>query len=226
MRLILGVEKWGLIICIRTCKPSLGRILGYNASTSKVSKRQFRGVWRVSMVLISEWEFFRYCFCSSCMQRMVLAILGGVFDFWLLWFFFNSFFFSFWCYRYHANRMLSFYAPGGKNERHDFSLIFLSLRLRGLISFVSLFVMDIYLGWCGEVRGISFSADGRFVTVIYRVTIKGSDGEVCYNNKFFDFFYPFLSVIMCVWLCIISFLLSTLTPYMVFFIFLHYCMYN
>ena len=94
--------------------------------------------------------------------------------------------------------MLSFYAPGEKNERHDFSLFFLSLRLRGLISIVSLFVMDIYLGWCGEVRGISFSADGRFVTVIYRVTIKGSDGEVCYNNKFFDFFYPFLSVIMCV----------------------------
>ena len=52
--------------------------------------------------------------------------------------------------------------------------------------------MDIYIGWCGEVRGISFSADGRFVTVIYRVTIKGSDGEVCYNNKFLYFFLPFL----------------------------------
>eukprot|EP00250_Pteridium_aquilinum_P004981 c15152_g1_i1 orf=386-1003(-) len=33
-------------------------------------------------------------------------------------------------------------------------------------------------GWCGEVRNIVFSADGKFVTVIYRVTIRGSDGEV------------------------------------------------
>lgn len=32
-------------------------------------------------------------------------------------------------------------------------------------------------GWCGEVRNITFSADGRFVTVIYRVTLRGSDGE-------------------------------------------------
>eukprot|EP00250_Pteridium_aquilinum_P000932 c11115_g1_i1 orf=81-845(+) len=32
-------------------------------------------------------------------------------------------------------------------------------------------------GWCGEVRDITFSADGKFVTVIYRVTIRGSDGQ-------------------------------------------------
>ncbi|XP_021746109.1 DNA repair RAD52-like protein 2, chloroplastic [Chenopodium quinoa] len=43
---------------------------------------------------------------------------------------------------YHANRMLSFYAPG----------------------------------WCGEVRDAIFSDDGS-VTVVYRVTIRGSDGE-------------------------------------------------
>ncbi|XP_020587858.1 DNA repair RAD52-like protein 2, chloroplastic [Phalaenopsis equestris] len=43
---------------------------------------------------------------------------------------------------YHANRMLSFYAPG----------------------------------WCGEVRDVIFSDNGR-VTVVYRVTIRGSDGE-------------------------------------------------
>ncbi|XP_074573345.1 DNA repair RAD52-like protein 2, chloroplastic [Curcuma longa] len=42
---------------------------------------------------------------------------------------------------YHANRMLSFYAPG----------------------------------WCGEVRDIIFS-DGN-VTVVYRITIRGLDGE-------------------------------------------------
>ncbi|CAO2829644.1 unnamed protein product [Amaranthus hypochondriacus] len=43
---------------------------------------------------------------------------------------------------YHANRMLSFYAPG----------------------------------WCGEVRDVIFADDGS-VTVVYRVTIRGSDGE-------------------------------------------------
>ncbi|KAH0460799.1 hypothetical protein IEQ34_008374 [Dendrobium chrysotoxum] len=43
---------------------------------------------------------------------------------------------------YHANRMLSFYAPG----------------------------------WCGEVRDVIFSGNGS-VTVVYRVTIRGSDGE-------------------------------------------------
>ncbi|KAJ6834707.1 DNA repair RAD52-like protein 2, chloroplastic [Iris pallida] len=43
---------------------------------------------------------------------------------------------------YHANRMLSFYAPG----------------------------------WCGEIRDVIFGDNGS-VTVIYRVTIRGSDGE-------------------------------------------------
>ncbi|XP_068645368.1 DNA repair RAD52-like protein 2, chloroplastic [Aristolochia californica] len=43
---------------------------------------------------------------------------------------------------YHANRMLSFYAPG----------------------------------WCGEIRNVIFSNDGT-VTVVYRVTVRGSDGE-------------------------------------------------
>ncbi|KAF3430873.1 hypothetical protein FNV43_RR25603 [Rhamnella rubrinervis] len=44
---------------------------------------------------------------------------------------------------YHANRMLSFYAPG----------------------------------WCGEIRDVIFSDNGS-VTVVYRVTIRGSDGEL------------------------------------------------
>eukprot|EP00249_Psilotum_nudum_P012518 c23828_g1_i1 orf=192-779(-) len=44
---------------------------------------------------------------------------------------------------YHANRMLSFYAPG----------------------------------WCGEVRNILYSIDGKRVTVVYRVIVRGSDGE-------------------------------------------------
>ncbi|KAK6923619.1 hypothetical protein RJ641_009819 [Dillenia turbinata] len=45
---------------------------------------------------------------------------------------------------YHANRMLSFYAPG----------------------------------WCGEIRDVIFSDNGNAsITVVYRVTIRGSDGE-------------------------------------------------
>ncbi|KAJ3681301.1 hypothetical protein LUZ60_015790 [Juncus effusus] len=43
---------------------------------------------------------------------------------------------------YHANRMLSFYAPG----------------------------------WCGEVRDVIYSETG-LVTVVYRIIIRGSDGE-------------------------------------------------
>ncbi|XBI82660.1 hypothetical protein VPH35_091285 [Triticum aestivum] len=43
---------------------------------------------------------------------------------------------------YHANRMLSFYAPG----------------------------------WCGEVRDVIYSNSGT-VTVVYRVILKGTDGE-------------------------------------------------
>ncbi|KAK1365566.1 DNA repair RAD52-like protein 2, chloroplastic [Heracleum sosnowskyi] len=43
---------------------------------------------------------------------------------------------------YHANRMLSFYAPG----------------------------------WCGEIRDVIFSDSGS-VTVVYRVTVRGLDGE-------------------------------------------------
>ncbi|KAK1294570.1 hypothetical protein QJS10_CPA16g00709 [Acorus calamus] len=43
---------------------------------------------------------------------------------------------------YHANRMLSFYAPG----------------------------------WCGEIRDVIYTDNGS-VTVVYRVTVRGSDGE-------------------------------------------------
>ncbi|OWM89834.1 DNA repair RAD52-like protein 2, chloroplastic [Punica granatum] len=61
---------------------------------------------------------------------------------------------------YHANRMLSFYAPG----------------------------------WCGEVRDVIYSDNGS-VTVVYRVTVRGSDGEAhrestgtvsCTNDGFMD----------------------------------------
>lgn len=37
----------------------------------------------------------------------------------------------------------------------------------------------LYEGWSGEVRNITFSSDGKTVSVVYRVTIRGLDGEVC-----------------------------------------------
>lgn len=54
---------------------------------------------------------------------------------------------------YHANRMLSFYAPG----------------------------------WCGEIRDVIFSDNGS-VTVVYRLTVRGSDGEVSQPFPFLLFF--------------------------------------
>lgn len=40
--------------------------------------------------------------------------------------------------------------------------------------------------WSGEVRNITYSADGKTVSVVYRVTIYGTDAEVTSNsvNKF------------------------------------------
>ncbi|KAF5741245.1 hypothetical protein HS088_TW10G00241 [Tripterygium wilfordii] len=43
-------------------------------------------------------------------------------------------------------------------------------------------------GWCGEIRDVIFSDNGS-VTVVYRVTIRGSDGEVV-------LFLPMLSVVL------------------------------
>ncbi|KAG6538814.1 hypothetical protein ZIOFF_003944 [Zingiber officinale] len=69
---------------------------------------------------------------------------------------------------YHTNRMLSFYAPG---------MAYSSLLT--LIDFVTwtLELLPLCLsGWCGEVRNVIFSDNGT-VTVVYRVTVRGSDGE-------------------------------------------------
>ena len=68
---------------------------------------------------------------------------------------------------YHANRMLSFYAPG----------------------------------WCGEIRDVIFSDNGS-VTVVYRLTVRGSDGEVSQPFPFLLFFqyFKFLSPFNCLFL--------------------------
>lgn len=36
--------------------------------------------------------------------------------------------------------------------------------------------------WSGEVRNITYSADGKTVSVVYRVTIYGTDAEVTSNS--------------------------------------------
>ena len=36
---------------------------------------------------------------------------------------------------------------------------------------------SLYSGWCGEVRDVIYTDSGK-VTVIYRVTVRGTDGEV------------------------------------------------
>jgi hypothetical protein len=38
-------------------------------------------------------------------------------------------------------------------------------------------VHEIGTGWSGEIRSITFAADSSTVSVVYRVTIRGSDGE-------------------------------------------------
>lgn len=40
-------------------------------------------------------------------------------------------------------------------------------------------------GWCGEIRDVIFSDNGS-VTVVYRVTIRGSDGEVNFLTEMSD----------------------------------------
>lgn len=40
------------------------------------------------------------------------------------------------------------------------------------------FSSTFFLEWSGEVRSITFSADGKSVSVVYRVTLYGTDAEI------------------------------------------------
>ncbi|KAF9622038.1 hypothetical protein IFM89_029322 [Coptis chinensis] len=71
---------------------------------------------------------------------------------------------------YHANRMLSFYAPVTLSVGYPS----LADKLREVVR--SLSGVSILECWCGEIRDVIFSENGS-VTVVYRVTIRGSDGE-------------------------------------------------
>ncbi|KAF2311905.1 hypothetical protein GH714_027288 [Hevea brasiliensis] len=83
---------------------------------------------------------------------------------------------------YHANRMLSFYALNlfvclvllNQMILHpNYCPIYFEFQTQ----FQALKDSQHLLGWCGEIRDVIFSENGR-VTVVYRVTIRGSDGEV------------------------------------------------
>ena len=45
------------------------------------------------------------------------------------------------------------------------------------VKIILMFRYFVFPGWCGEIRDVIFSENGS-VTVVYRVNIKGSDGEV------------------------------------------------
>lgn len=47
-----------------------------------------------------------------------------------------------------------------------------------LLIFGSSKILTLFVGWCGEIRDVIFAENGS-VTVVYRVTVRGSDGEVC-----------------------------------------------
>lgn len=38
----------------------------------------------------------------------------------------------------------------------------------------------LFVEWSGEVRSITYSADGKSVSVVYRVTLYGTDAEVSF----------------------------------------------
>lgn len=81
--------------------------------------------------------------------------------------------------------MMSFYAPGvSKFVR---LLPFVLDLLWYLIPRSFKYDRFILAGWCGEIRDVIFSDNGT-VTVVYRVTIRGSDGEVCLF-LYFSLFY-------------------------------------
>ena len=55
------------------------------------------------------------------------------------------------------------------------------------VSLISLFLffklnydlfVNIYIEWSGEVRSITYSGDAKSVSVVYRVTLYGTDAEV------------------------------------------------
>uniref|UniRef100_A0A7N2MJ45 Coenzyme Q-binding protein COQ10 START domain-containing protein n=1 Tax=Quercus lobata TaxID=97700 RepID=A0A7N2MJ45_QUELO len=51
-------------------------------------------------------------------------------------------------------------------------------------------------GWCGEIRDVIFSDNGG-VTVVYRFTIRGSDGEIGQQNLAFGLKFNAKGIVDC-----------------------------
>lgn len=67
----------------------------------------------------------------------------------------------------------------------NFGHCFILTEIVGGSNILSWFIRYLFVEWSGEVRSITYSADGRSVSVVYRVTIYGTDAEVCnYHIQF------------------------------------------
>lgn len=51
----------------------------------------------------------------------------------------------------------------------------------------ALISLNLFVEWSGEVRNIVYSADGKSVTVVYRVTLYGIDAEVLFDSFIVNF---------------------------------------
>lgn len=53
-----------------------------------------------------------------------------------------------------------------------------------------------FSGWCGEVRDVIYSENGT-VTVVYRVILKGTDGEVFLTHFSMEVYTVSTLIILC-----------------------------
>lgn len=59
----------------------------------------------------------------------------------------------------------------------------------------------LFLEWSGEVRSITYSADGKSVSVVYRVTLYGTDAEVF---KFLQHYFMTMILVFKYTLCMVD----------------------
>jgi hypothetical protein len=90
--------------------------------------------------------------------------------------------------RHIVNKILNVHAPGNlliitKSDTCLSSFRWLKFRVAELMrrNYISYFASILWLSiteWSGEVRSIVYSSDGKSVSVVYRVTLYGTDAEV------------------------------------------------
>lgn len=76
-------------------------------------------------------------------------------------------------YRHIVNRIMNLHAPGIILFTFTF---FFSNAILPILDFHHKII--IFVEWSGEVRSITYSADAKSVSVVYRVTLYGTDAEV------------------------------------------------